>query len=354
MWHIKNKIEMNFKKGDKVKFLNENDYGTVTRVLGNGIVMVLNSDDFEVPAEASQLILDPDGRQDAEVKADVIQAKVAVRVEAKKTEQQRDVVRAEGEISLLMGFVPSTPKALDQCDLDFYLVNDSDYRIAYNLIKPVPGSHFHDTVTGILDPDSKEFVETIARRDVGNLSSYRFQLLFASDNSSSIRQPEDVEVKFHAPKFYQSNYYKVNDFFDENAVVIPVLQTGKMADAIKTMQEFDVMQKEAVEVRPQAQRQKVKRSDKEVVDLHLTEIIEDERGMSPKDKLDYQIKVFRDKLNEYIRDPKVQKVVFIHGKGNGTLKLEIRKCLDRNYKQLEYQDASFEEYGGGATLVYVK
>ncbi|MBR4323981.1 MAG: Smr/MutS family protein, partial [Bacteroidales bacterium] len=45
---------------------------------------------------------------------------------------------------------------------------------------------------------------------------------------------------------------------------------------------------------------------------------------------------------------------FIHGKGNGSLKLELRKCLDRNYKRCQYQDASFEEYGGGATLVYVK
>ena len=51
---------MNFKKGDKVKFLNEDDHGTVTRVTGDGMVYVLNSDDFEVPVMARELILDPD------------------------------------------------------------------------------------------------------------------------------------------------------------------------------------------------------------------------------------------------------------------------------------------------------
>jgi dsDNA-specific endonuclease/ATPase MutS2 len=94
--------------------------------------------------------------------------------------------------------------------------------------------------------------------------------------------------------------------------------------------------------------------EKVVVDLHLTEIIDDESGMSPKEMLDYQMKVFREKLDECIADAHVKKVVFIHGKGNGSLKLELRKCLDRNYKRCQYQDASFEEYGGGATLVYVK
>ena len=48
---------MKFKKGDKVRFLNENDHGTVSRVLENGTIMVLNSDDFEVPARAADLIL---------------------------------------------------------------------------------------------------------------------------------------------------------------------------------------------------------------------------------------------------------------------------------------------------------
>jgi hypothetical protein len=39
--------------------------------------------------------------------------------------------------------------------------------------------------------------------------------------------------------------------------------------------------------------------------------------------------------------------------GNGTLKIEIRKELDRMKNKLDYQDASFKEYGYGATMVKI-
>jgi dsDNA-specific endonuclease/ATPase MutS2 len=51
---------------------------------------------------------------------------------------------------------------------------------------------------------------------------------------------------------------------------------------------------------------------------------------------------------------KTKKIVFIHGIGNGKLKYEIRKTLDSKYSRLKYQDASFKEYGYGATMVILK
>ena len=47
------------------------------------------------------------------------------------------------------------------------------------------------------------------------------------------------------------------------------------------------------------------------------------------------------------------KIVFIHGVGAGVLKTELRKFLERNYPKCPYQDASFREYGFGATMVTV-
>lgn len=48
---------------------------------------------------------------------------------------------------------------------------------------------------------------------------------------------------------------------------------------------------------------------------------------------------------------KGQKIVFIHGKGDGVLRKAIEKELKTKYKQYYYQDASFREYGFGATVV---
>ena len=49
----------------------------------------------------------------------------------------------------------------------------------------------------------------------------------------------------------------------------------------------------------------------------------------------------------------LRKIVFIHGKGEGVLRAEIEKQLKSRYRHCEYQDASFQQYGFGATQVTI-
>ena len=49
-----------------------------------------------------------------------------------------------------------------------------------------------------------------------------------------------------------------------------------------------------------------------------------------------------------------QKFVFIHGKGDGVLRKAVIDELKRKYSNCRYQDASFQEYGFGATMVTIK
>ncbi|HCF81364.1 MAG TPA: DUF2027 domain-containing protein, partial [Porphyromonadaceae bacterium] len=48
------------------------------------------------------------------------------------------------------------------------------------------------------------------------------------------------------------------------------------------------------------------------------------------------------------------KIVFIHGKGDGVLKNTLLKEIKNKYKSCYYQDASFREYGFGATMVTIR
>lgn len=50
---------------------------------------------------------------------------------------------------------------------------------------------------------------------------------------------------------------------------------------------------------------------------------------------------------------KGKKIVFIHGKGEGVLRNAIINELRSKYKSYTYQDASFREYGFGATMVTI-
>lgn len=90
-----------------------------------------------------------------------------------------------------------------------------------------------------------------------------------------------------------------------------------------------------------------------VVDLHAGDILDSTAGMEPGDILNYQLKVFRETLADY-GSTKGQKIVFIHGKGEGVLRRAIINELSYRYKSYTYQDASFQEYGYGATQVTIK
>ena len=86
------------------------------------------------------------------------------------------------------------------------------------------------------------------------------------------------------------------------------------------------------------------------VDLHIHELIDTEQGMSSYDKLSLQLETARQKLEEAILR-KQQRIIFIHGRGDGVLRKEIRELLKR-YPVI-YQDASYSKYGLGATEVII-
>lgn len=86
----------------------------------------------------------------------------------------------------------------------------------------------------------------------------------------------------------------------------------------------------------------------EVVDLHIHELIDKESGMSSHDKLSLQLRSAKRELEAALAKQHA-KIVFIHGRGAGVLKKELRKMLS-NY-EVDFHDASYLEFGQGATEV---
>jgi dsDNA-specific endonuclease/ATPase MutS2 len=90
-----------------------------------------------------------------------------------------------------------------------------------------------------------------------------------------------------------------------------------------------------------------------VVDLHADEVLETTTGMNATDILNYQLDVMRKTLKENAKK-KGTKIIFIHGKGEGVLRQALVNELRFRFKSYTYQDASFQEYGYGATLVTIR
>ncbi|MFT4698326.1 MAG: hypothetical protein ACI9SJ_001469 [Flavobacteriaceae bacterium] len=88
-----------------------------------------------------------------------------------------------------------------------------------------------------------------------------------------------------------------------------------------------------------------------IVDLHIHQLVSNQKGMSNYDMLTIQTDTAKRQLNFAIQK-RIQKVVFIHGVGEGVLKEEL-EYLFRRYENVKYYDADYQKYGKGATEVYI-
>ena len=87
------------------------------------------------------------------------------------------------------------------------------------------------------------------------------------------------------------------------------------------------------------------------VDLHIHKLVPRSGGMSNYEILTIQTDTARGQLEFAIRK-RIQRVVFIHGVGEGVLKAELETLFNR-YENLKFYDADYQKYGLGATEVYI-
>ena len=141
-------------------------------------------------------------------------------------------------------------------------------------------------------------------------------------------------------------------------VVIPEkIMTGGAKETLKRIQEpvGNKVDKESdnnlINRHPLFKSSSIKIAPKEV-DLHINKLIDRVIGLSNTEILALQLDKFRRELNQSITNNE-HEIIFIHGIGNGTLKSELRRVADQEYKWCSQEDASFKEYGFGATRIRI-
>lgn len=87
------------------------------------------------------------------------------------------------------------------------------------------------------------------------------------------------------------------------------------------------------------------------VDLHIHQLTNSTRGMNNHDMLTLQLDTARRQL-DFAISKRIQKVVFIHGVGQGVLKTELEYLFGR-YNNVKFYEANYQKYGLGATEVYI-
>ena len=365
---------MNVKVGDKVRFLNDIGGGTVVRIIDRQSVMVLNDDDFEVPTPVSELVV-IESAADSRLRGSSTENKSEKpKPQSVTTATDEQEESEEAPISLTDIFYP--PVAIDkengnylreylafvpksnQQGFDIYLINDSNYNVLYSIVATDADEQSESEAVGVLEANTKVQFSSLAMDNVNLIPAYTFHLTFYRKGSFKVKEPLARTIELNPVKFYKETSFVKNEFFNKNAMMIALIDEHAAADSIENMSEKDFKKVVAEKLKGEKTEHKDFKSGKAIqsqiveVDLHIHELLDDFRGLSNSEMLEIQMRKFREELDNAMRKG-IKKIVFIHGVGAGVLKLEIRKELDRMKKKLDYQDASFKEYGYGATLVRI-
>lgn len=399
--------------GQKVRFLNEVGGGTIAGFQGKDVVLVTDSDGFEIPMLKSQVVVietnannferpNP-GKTDKQVAKPQVTAPRFLEdgeeddpADRPVTYTAKPVERRGGDnINVCMAFVPVNVRELSTTNFECYLINDSNYYINV-VVASQEETGYRCRWQGIVEPNTKQLLETIDRSQLNDLEHMALSIVsWKEDKTYELKPAVSVQLRIDGVKFYKLHTFQPSPFFREPTLIFDVVRDDKpirlvevdaeeVLDAIRgtepeqpeTQEEETVVvvdrqaerealkaAKRALKAEQNAAKQKERdphvsqpnrkpKDDVLEVDLHISALLDNTAGLSNSVLLNTQLTEFRTIMERY-KAKRGQQIVFIHGKGEGVLRDAIIKELRHRYKFCTYQDASFREYGFGATMVTI-
>ena len=350
------------KIGDKVRFLSEVGGGIVTGFKGKDFVLVEDADGFDIPMPIRECVVIEADDYNIKRKPAATAPKQEEPAKPAKPEmpviQRQPEVRGGDTLNVFLAYVPEDAKAMMTTPFEAYLVNDSNYYMYYTY-SSAEGKSWTARSHGLIEPNTKLLLEEFEKSELNDRERVMVQLVAFKDNRAFTMKPAvSVEVRIDMVKFYKLHTFQQTVFFETPALVYdivrndqPVKQVYVSAEELKEA----LIQKKTADT-PSKPQTVIKRGGKNgivEIDLHIGELLDDTCGMSNSEILNYQLDKFREVMEQY-KKRREQRIVFIHGKGDGVLRKALLDELKRKYPDCRHQDASFQEYGFGATMVTIK
>ncbi len=369
-----------FKVGDRVKFLDAEGGGVITKIVSPSLVNV-EVDGFEIPTLTKEIVLDfvedkagkmfcskPEDNnlsavydENDDVSFDTYDDTRMERLYLSRKGQEKDK-------GVYLAFVPCDQKWMMSGEYFVYLVNNSDYTLLYSLfLKDEQNNCFKGEDYGSVEEKSRLLLATIEDKELEKWTSGVIQLLFHKDASKTVLMPANYEIKIRTSKFFKEGCFEQSGLFVEKALIVPIVSLSThdiAAQYEKTSAQIQAQAKRLQDMQAESVVVKVQQAkptsffDKHIVakgeaevDLHIEELTDSDANLSAADMLNIQLDYFRKCLDKAI-EMNLDKIVFIHGVGQGVLKHNIEEELNR-YSFLHFFPASMRKYGVGATEVLI-
>lgn len=341
-----------------MRFLNAVGGGKVVRISGD--IAYVDEDGFETPVLVRECVVIAHA-QDAEM-AKTKSTDPRPKAFAKETGPSAPVKipvieRANGDVlNLVLGFEASDLKSLSRSSFDAVLVNDSNYYVYLAVLsRSADDSQWTLRFAGEVEPNIQEFIFELNTADLAAFDRVKVQYLaYKKDKGFEAKTPGECEIKIDTTKFAKLHCFRPNPYFDVPVIAFDIaVKDATPVDFLEAIRNSGAPKKESAQPKKSSKPAAVRRNDEIVVDLHVSELFDNVNGLSNSDILNAQLDRFEEVMKANLRNVG-QKIVFIHGKGEGVLRQAILKELNHRYKGHDVQDASFQEYGFGATQVTIR
>ena len=347
---------------DIVRFLNQMGGGRITRIVDN-MAYVEDEDGFEQPALLRECVVVESSKSKPTAYDKPIAPLPSKEVIVEAPKPVPVVETDEGDVlNIVLAYEPRELKHLNTTTYDAYLVNDSNYYLYFvYMTKSDNESEWVTRYHDVVEPNIQVHIEEFEHALLAQMDRVAVQYVaFKQGKGFKLKNPALVEHRLDTTKFYKMHCFHDNEYFDTPVIALDIVKNDRPA-RMMVVDSADLeraMKEKRAQDRPQ--RQQVKKHDKtqkkgEIIecDLHITELLDTTVGLSNKDMLEVQLDEFRRVMDEN-KKHNGAKIVFIHGQGEGVLRKALLDELKRKYPRCEAQDASFREYGFGATLITVR
>ena len=359
-----------FKIGDRVKFLNRTGGGIITKII-SPLVVHVEEDGFDVPTLTKEIILDHVDDKAGKIFTSEYKGEFSEKEDSQSNELivgndnnvEKVFLSRKGqqmEKGVYLAFVPKDQVWILTQGFDVYLINNTDYYVLYSIALKQEDGFFKGEDFGSLSGKERVHLAELKPAQAEKWANGTIQLLFHKDNDDKIFNPVSYQLKIRTGKFYKEGCFEHNDLVGEKAMVIPISTLKDNSVFVEKDQEKKLLEQIKIEkhdIKPIEHKEvsffdkyMVSRREAEV-DLHIEELTEDESKMQAFEKFNIQMEHFRKCLDEAIKR-NLDKIVFIHGVGQGTLKKSIEDELNK-YSFVHYFPASMQKYGVGATEVII-
>ena len=421
-------MAQNIKVGDTIRYLNASGGGVVKRI-ERGVAWVEGPDGFELPTPIHECVVvdnrdtfvpaykppvvkrqEPVAQQPQLDKSKAPAATPTTPEVVEDAEQDLSFVaplskgpwfdRSGGEqLQVHVAYLPVSYEHFGQSPYETYLINESNYHLLFTYSTTTSAGGYKLRSAGVLEPDMRVLVEEFEASEINDHAVSHFQFIaYKPERTYRSMPPVERQVRMDVVKLAKRHAFRENPFFDEDALVIPVLEaydgsqqapaeepqpapsrsgalpqraieqtkatTAPQKGPQKGAQKASQKPPKQSAPQPQPERKQPETTAApqpapaapeqtiEKVGLEAERILPNATGMTPHEVLLYQLKNFRRELDKRL-ERRGSKVIFIHGAGQGVLHQLIINRIEQDYPMVQYRDVTFDGFPMGAIEVTI-